>query len=145
MMRGSMKDGGPLERPPVFEPCAIRLSAVAEIPALVSSTRPAADSPPLDAEDLYSLSAVAYFALLGRAPFSGKTPEQILAKQTTDDVPPLVAERRDVPREVEDVLRRALRSEPAERFHSASAFHAAVRGAFGGFLRRLAALFRPES
>jgi len=95
--------------------------------------------------DLYSLSAVAYFALLGRPPFSGKTPEQILAKQTTDDVPPLAAERRDVPREVEDVLRRALRSEPAARFHSASAFHAAVRGAFGGFLRRLAALFRPES
>jgi serine/threonine protein kinase len=95
--------------------------------------------------DLYSLSAVAYFGLLGRPPFSGKTPEQILAKQTTDDVPPLAAERRDVPREVEDVLRRALRSEPTERYHSAGAFHAAVRGAFGGFLRRLAALFRPES
>jgi len=91
------------------------------------------------------LSAVAYFGLLGRPPFAGKTPEQILAKQTTDDVPPLSAERRDVPREVEDVLRRALRSDPNERFHSAGAFHAAVRGAFGGFLRRLAALFRPES
>ena len=95
--------------------------------------------------DLYSLSAVAYFALLGRPPFSGKTPEQILAKQTTDDVPSLAAERRDVSREFEDVLRRALRSEPAERFHSAGAFHAAVKGVFGGFLRRLAALFRPES
>src|SRR5438128_4621897 len=95
--------------------------------------------------DLYSLAATIYFALLGRPPFSGKTPEQILARQTTDDVPPLNPARRDVPREVEDVLRRALRSEPAERFHSASAFHAAVRGAFGGFLRRLAALFRPES
>src|SRR5436853_6414426 len=85
------------------------------------------------------------FVLLGRPPFSGKTPEQILAKQTTDDVPPLSAERRDVPRELEDVLRRALRSDPAERFHSAGAFHAAVKGVFGGFLRRLAALFRPES
>jgi serine/threonine protein kinase len=95
--------------------------------------------------DLYSLAAVGYFALLGRPPFSGKTPEQILAKQTTDDVPPLAAERRDVPRELEDVLRRALRSDPAERFHSAGAFHAAVKGVFGGFLRRLAALFRPES
>src|SRR6266516_1732370 len=95
--------------------------------------------------DLYSLAAVVYFSLLGRPPFSGKTPEQILARQTTDDVPPLVAERRDVPRELEDVLRRALRSEPAERFHSASAFHHAVRGALGGFWRRLAALFRPES
>ncbi len=95
--------------------------------------------------DLYSLAAVAYFALLGRPPFSGKTPEQILAKQTTDDLPPLSAERRDVPRELEDVLRRALRSDPAERFHSAGAFQAAVKGVFGGFLRRLAALFRPES
>ena len=95
--------------------------------------------------DLYSLAAVVYFSLLGRPPFSGKTPEQILARQTTDDVPPLVAERRDVPRELEEVLRRALRSEPAERFHSASAFHHAVRGALGGFWRRLAALFRPES
>ena len=95
--------------------------------------------------DLYSLGAVVYFALLGRPPFSGKTPEQILAKQTTDDVPPLSAERRDVPRELEDVLRRALRSDPAERFHSAGAFHAAVKGVFGGFLRRLAALFRPDS
>ena len=95
--------------------------------------------------DLYSLGAVAYFALLGKPPFSGKTPEQILAKQTTDDLPPLSAERRDVPRDLEDVLRRALRSDPAERFHSAGAFHAAVKSVFGGFLRRLAALFRPES
>jgi len=95
--------------------------------------------------DLYSLGAVSYFVLLGRPPFSGKTPEQILAKQTTDDVPPLSAERRDVPRELEEVLRRALRGDPAERFHSAGAFHAAVKSVFGGFLRRLAALFRPES
>ncbi len=95
--------------------------------------------------DLYSLAAVAYFALLGRPPFSGKTPEQILARQTTDDVPSLAPERRDVPRELEDALKRALRSDPSERFHSAGAFQAAVRGAFGGFLRRLAALFRPES
>ena len=94
--------------------------------------------------DLYSLSAVAYFSLLGRPPFSGKTPEQILARQTTDDVPSLSSERRDVPHELENALRRALRSDPAERFHSADAFRAAVRGAFGGFLRRLAALFRPE-
>jgi serine/threonine protein kinase len=95
--------------------------------------------------DLYSLAAVAYFGLLGKPPFSGKTPEQILARQTTDDLPPLSPARRDVPRELEDVLRRALRSDPAERFHSASAFNAAIKGVFGGFLRRLAALFRPES
>jgi serine/threonine-protein kinase len=95
--------------------------------------------------DLYSMGAVAYFALAGHPPFTGKTPEQILAKQTTEDMPPLSAERRDVPRELDEVVKRALRSDPAERFHSASAFSAAVRAALGGFLRRLAALFRPES
>src|SRR5947207_3094172 len=47
--------------------------------------------------DLSSVAAVAYFGLLGRPPFSGKTPEQILARQTTDDVPSLAPERRDVP------------------------------------------------
>ena len=40
-------DGGPLERPPVFDPCAMRLSAVAATPALVSRTRPAAALSPL--------------------------------------------------------------------------------------------------
>ena len=95
--------------------------------------------------DLYSLGAVAYFALLGRVPFAGKTPEQILASQTTEDLPALAAERRDVSRELEDVLRRALRSDPAERFHSAGAFRAAVSSALGGLLRRLSALFRPET
>src|SRR5881628_2589057 len=43
--------------------------------------------------DLYSLSAVGYFALLGRPPFEGPTTEAILAKQTTNDLPPLHAAR----------------------------------------------------
>ncbi|MGH8721850.1 MAG: hypothetical protein ACREU4_07690, partial [Burkholderiales bacterium] len=75
---------------------------------------------------------------------AGHTPEQILARQTSEDLPALAAERSGVPRDVEDALRRALRSEPADRFHSAGAFRAAVNRAFGGFFRRLAALFRGE-
>src|SRR5881396_364556 len=53
--------------------------------------------------DLYSLGAVAYFALLGRPPFEGATPEAILARQTTDDLPLLHASRGEVPRELEEV------------------------------------------
>jgi len=94
--------------------------------------------------DLYSLGAVGYFALLGRPPFTGTTPEQILARQTTNDLPALAAQRKDVPRELEDVLRHAVRSEPAERFPTAAEFRAALAGALGGFLRRLWTLLRPE-
>src|SRR5207247_759095 len=60
--------------------------------------------------DLYSLGAVAYFALLGRPPFEGATPEAILARQTTDDLPPLHASRGEIGRELEEVLRKAMAS-----------------------------------
>src|SRR5437763_12359426 len=62
--------------------------------------------------DLYSLGAVAYFALLGRPPFDGVTPESILARQTTDDLPPLTDDRREGPRELEEGLGRALARAP---------------------------------
>ena len=81
--------------------------------------------------DLYSLAAAIYFALLGRPPFEGATPEAILARQTTNNLPALRAERPDVPRELEDVLRTALASEPAARYASATAFRDAVRRSRG--------------
>src|SRR3989440_291753 len=93
--------------------------------------------------DLYSLGAVAYFALLGRPPFEGATPEAILARQTTDDLPPLHASRGDVPREFEEVLRRAMTGDPAARYPSAQQFRQAVRKS-QGFLRRLVVFLRGD-
>jgi eukaryotic-like serine/threonine-protein kinase len=87
--------------------------------------------------DLYSLAAVAYYALLGRPPFEGITPEVILAKQTTGTPPSLQEERPEVPRELEDLLRRAIASDPRSRFPTAVAFREAVQRATGGPLRRL--------
>ncbi len=89
--------------------------------------------------DLYSLAATAYFALLGRPPFEGPTPEAILARQTTEDPPSLHESRKDVPRELEDVLRKALASEPAARYPTATAFRDALRRS-RGLLFRLRAL-----
>src|SRR5689334_16856778 len=89
--------------------------------------------------DLYSLGAVAYFALLGRPPFEGPTPEAIVARQTTEDPPSLHDARKDVPRELEDVLRKALASEPAARYPTATAFRDALRRS-RGLLFRLRAL-----
>lgn len=72
--------------------------------------------------DLYSLAAVAYFALLGHPPFMGRTPEEILARQTTDQIPSLATHRPDVPPGVERVLARALRANPEDRYASSAEF-----------------------
>lgn len=79
--------------------------------------------------DLYSLAAVACFALLGHPPFAGVTPEQILARQTTDQLPDLRAARPDVSEDLARVLERALRSEVGARYPSAGEFLQALNGA----------------
>jgi eukaryotic-like serine/threonine-protein kinase len=79
--------------------------------------------------DLYSLAAVAYYALLGQPPFPGLTPEQVLARQTTDQLPGAIARREDVSPELWEVLDRALRADPDARFTSAAEFLQAVNRA----------------
>ncbi len=86
--------------------------------------------------DLYSLAAVAYFGLLGRAPFPGGTVEQVLAKQTTDVVPDLMAERPDVGPALAQVLERALRNDVDARWASAGEFRSALEEAVQKGLRR---------
>jgi serine/threonine-protein kinase len=94
--------------------------------------------------DLYSLGAVAYFTLLGHPPFEGMTPEAVLAKQTTSPPPLIRAEREDVSRDFEEVLRRSVASDPAGRFPNAMAFRAALNRATGGVLRRLLAWLQQD-
>jgi serine/threonine protein kinase len=79
--------------------------------------------------DLYSLAAVAYFALLGYPPFAGATPQQILARQATDQVPDLREERSDLSPAIARVLARALLADPNRRFASAAEFQQALREA----------------
>jgi len=85
--------------------------------------------------DLYSLAAVAYFALLGHPPFQGQTPEQILARQTTDQRPALREVRSDVDEELEAVLARAVSSEVEQRYPSASEFLQALNRATNDALK----------
>jgi eukaryotic-like serine/threonine-protein kinase len=81
--------------------------------------------------DLYSLAAVAYFALLGAPPFPGLTAEQILAKQTTNQLPTTVGRRDDVPDALEKVLDRALSSDVEARYPSAAEFLQALNRSVG--------------
>jgi serine/threonine protein kinase len=79
--------------------------------------------------DLYSLAAVAYYALLGQPPFPGITPEQVLARQTTDQLPDAVERREDVSEALWAVLDRALRADVQARYGSAAEFLQAVNRA----------------
>lgn len=80
--------------------------------------------------DLYSLAAVAYFALLGYPPFAGSRLEVVLAKQTTNQLPDLMGERPEVGAEVAQVLRQALQADRNARYPTASEFLQALnRGA----------------
>jgi eukaryotic-like serine/threonine-protein kinase len=79
--------------------------------------------------DLYSLAAVAYYALLGRPPFPGITPEQVLARQTTDQLPGTSGRREDVSDALWEVLDRALKAEVEARYESAEEFLQAVNRA----------------
>jgi serine/threonine protein kinase len=79
--------------------------------------------------DLYSLAAVAYYALLGLPPFPGLTPEQVLAKQTTNQLPDAKEKRQDVSEGLEEVLDRALSADVEARYSSAAEFLQAVNRA----------------
>jgi serine/threonine protein kinase len=102
--------------------------------------------------DLYSLAAVAYYALLARPPFEGATPVQVLAQQTTNQPPALHEARPDVGEEVELVLRRALRADVSARYPTAGEFLAALNRAVkrdaagpGTLAQAVTRIFRPKS
>ena len=86
--------------------------------------------------DLYSLAAVACFALTGKAPFPGGTVEQILAKQTSDMLPDLAEECPQLGEQLTSVLARALRNDVEARWASAGEFRSAIEEAVQKGLRR---------
>jgi serine/threonine protein kinase len=79
--------------------------------------------------DLYSLAAVVYYALLGTPPFPGATTEQVLARQTNNQLPTASDKRDDVSEELERVLDRALSADVESRYPSAAEFLQALNRA----------------
>jgi eukaryotic-like serine/threonine-protein kinase len=76
--------------------------------------------------DTYSLASVMYEMLAGETPFSGSTPQAILAKKLSQPVPPLSSLRETVSPALEQAVRRALAKAPADRFATAAEFSSAL-------------------
>jgi tetratricopeptide (TPR) repeat protein len=76
--------------------------------------------------DLYSLGCVLYEMLSGETPYTGRTPQAILAKKLTEPLPRITAVRAAVPAAVEAALERVLSRNAADRFATAQKFTAAL-------------------
>jgi len=95
--------------------------------------------------DLYSLTAVAYYALTGRAPFPAATLETIVAQQAAGLLPDLGARRPDLDWLV-PVLAKGAAFRPSDRYGSAADYAQALRRALRRWranpIRRLRAFLR---
>ncbi|MBW2525214.1 MAG: serine/threonine protein kinase, partial [Deltaproteobacteria bacterium] len=79
--------------------------------------------------DLFAAAAVVWEMLAGRRLFRGDDAGALVAQILSGQVPPLGEFRDDVPPAVEEVIRRALKPNPAQRYDTAQAFADALEAA----------------
>ena len=70
--------------------------------------------------DVYALGCVLYETIAGEPPFTGPTPQAIVAKRALGQVPPLRTIRPTVAPTLDDAILKALSPVPADRFASAA-------------------------
>ncbi len=78
--------------------------------------------------DVYALGCVTYEMLVGEPPFTGPTPQAIVAKVLTAEPTSLTAQRKTIAPHVEAAVLTALQKLPADRFERAADFAAALAG-----------------
>lgn len=82
----------------------------------------AAGGPPSVSSDIYALGVLGYLLLTGTLPFDGGVVEVLMA-QIHDPVDPMAARRgEELDEAIENLVRRAMAKDPAQRHGSAAAF-----------------------
>ena len=101
-------------------------------PAYMSPEQAGGDTHVDGRADIYALGCVLYEMLAGEPPFSGRTPQAVLARHMHDHPPPVRIVRPTTPPAVQEVLERALAKVPADRYATAEEFAAALEAAARG-------------
>ena len=84
-------------------------------PAYMAPEQAAADPHVDHRADIYALGVMGYELVTGRPPFSGGSPQQVLAAHITTPPVPVTVHRPAVPERLANVIMRALEKKPADR------------------------------
>jgi serine/threonine protein kinase/Tfp pilus assembly protein PilF len=95
-------------------------------PAYVSPEQAAGEINLDGKSDQYSLACILYEMVAGERPFSGSTPQSIMAKRFTETPRPLRSIRSTVPASVEWAVEKAMSTEASQRFATSAVFAQAL-------------------
>ncbi len=95
-------------------------------PAYVSPEQAAGEMNLDGRSDQYSLACMVYEMITGERPFSGATPQAIMAKRFTETPKPLRTLRHDAPENVEKAVMRAMSTESTGRYSTSAQFAQAL-------------------
>jgi tetratricopeptide (TPR) repeat protein/tRNA A-37 threonylcarbamoyl transferase component Bud32 len=88
-------------------------------PAYMAPEQAAADPNVDHRADIYALGVMGYELLTGRPPFTGITPQQVLAAHVTEAPRPVTDQRASCPPALAETIMRCLAKRPADRWQSA--------------------------